>query len=199
MSFCIYLTHPQVAIDPDIPVPDWGLSDLGHQRARQAAALSWAGSVRHVISSAERKAIETATIFAEGFGLPVTTVEALHENDRSATGFLPPDEFERVADRFFAEPDHSIRGWETARAAQDRIVSAVRQCLAGIPGGEPVLFTGHGGVGTLLKCHLTGQPISRTQDQPAGGGCWYRFEKSDLTAQASNALFWEPLQVRVLP
>ncbi len=193
MSFCIYLTHPQVAIDPEVPVPDWGLSELGRTRAQMATALPWAGAIRHVISSAERKAIETANIFAESARLPVQTIETLHENDRSATGFLPPEEFEKVADQFFAEPDQSIRGWETARAAQERIVSAVRQCLAELPGAEPVLFTGHGGVGTLLKCHLTGAPISRIHDQPGGGGCWYRFDKADLMSQAANALSWEAL------
>lgn len=28
----------------------------------------------------------------------------MHENDRSATGFLPPPEFEAVANQFFANP-----------------------------------------------------------------------------------------------
>lgn len=37
------------------------------------------------------------------------------ENDRSSTGFLPPEEFEVVADAFFAQPGVSVRGWETAQ------------------------------------------------------------------------------------
>jgi hypothetical protein len=49
----------------------------------------------------------------------------MHENDRSATGFLPPDEFETVANRLFAEPLVSIRGWERAIDAQLRIVREV--------------------------------------------------------------------------
>ena len=27
-----YLTHPQVQIDPDVPVPQWGLSPVGRAR-----------------------------------------------------------------------------------------------------------------------------------------------------------------------
>jgi broad specificity phosphatase PhoE len=189
MGFCIYLTHPEVAIDPNVPVPDWGLSDIGRERAAKAAALPWAGEIRHVVSSGERKAVETAEIFAAPFGLNPLAIEAMHENDRSATGFLPPDEFERVADAFFADPDASIRGWERASHAQYRIVEAIRTVLQDIPEPEPVLFSGHGGVGTLLKCHLMGVPISRVHDQ-AGGGHWYRFAKNDIDACCASKLDW---------
>jgi len=189
MSFCIYLTHPEVQIDPAVPVPDWGLSDLGTKRSQAAADLEWAADIRHVVSSAERKAIETAEIFAERHGLSVSTVVATHENDRSATGFVPPEEFEDLANAFFAKPDQSIQGWERAMDAQARIVAAIKEFLAGIDPGEPVLFCGHGGVGTLLKCHLMGTPISRQHDQQ-GGGHWYRFDPSDLTACASGPLDW---------
>jgi broad specificity phosphatase PhoE len=85
------------------------------------------------------------------------------ENDRSATGFLPPSEFEATADRFFAEPDWSVRGWETARAAQARIVAAVRTALLDISGDA--LFVEHGGVGTLLYCALRRVEIDRRYDQ----------------------------------
>lgn len=189
MGFCVYLTHPEVAIDPKVPVPDWGLSDIGRQRAAKAASLPWARDIRHVISSRERKAVETAEIFAETLCLTPTPIEAMHENDRSATGFLPPDEFEKVADAFFSDPDKSIRGWERARDAQRRIVEAVRSVLSDIPDAQPVLLTGHGGVGTLLKCHLMGVPISRVHDQ-TGGGHWYRFAKSDLEACGATGLDW---------
>lgn len=64
-----------------------------------------------VWSSAEAKAIEAAGILAARLGVGVNVDEDLGENDRTATGFLPPDEFETVVDAFFAEPEKSIRGW----------------------------------------------------------------------------------------
>lgn len=189
MSFCVYLTHPEVAIDPEVPVPDWGLSDLGRSRAELAVRLPWAPVICHVVASGERKAIETAEIFASAFDLPVRTIDALHENDRSSTGFLPPDEFERMADAFFADPQSSVQGWEPAAAAQNRIVEAVQAVLASVPDDDPVLFSGHGGVGTLLKCHLLNTPISRAYDQ-TGGGHWYLFTKQQLAEQSAEALDW---------
>jgi len=74
----------------------------------------WIGSIRRIVSSGERKAIETAEILAKHLRLAVEVRERMHENDRSATGFLSPPEFEAVADRFFADPHVSIRGWERA-------------------------------------------------------------------------------------
>jgi broad specificity phosphatase PhoE len=189
MTWCIYLTHPEVNIDPAIPVPQWGLSPIGRERAAKATELPYAQEIGAVVSSGETKAIETARFFTEKLGLTLQTREDLHENDRSATGFLPPDEFEEVANSFFAEPQASIRGWERAVDAQTRIVSGIADTLSGTDANIPVLFTGHGAAGTLLMCHLMGCPISRTHDQKRGG-CWYRFEKDWLATQAGRNLSW---------
>lgn len=176
----VYLTHPQVAIDPEIPVPDWGLSETGRARVQSLAGKPWVASVGRIVSSAERKAVETAEILAPTAGCQVEIVEEMGENDRSATGFLAPPDFEAAADRFFAEPEASFRGWERAVDAQARIVAAVGRALETHDPSVPVLFVGHGGVGTLLKCHLGARPIARTEDQgPGGGGMVFGFSLVD--------------------
>src|SRR5690606_6532704 len=101
-------------------------------------------------------------------------------------------DFERLVDRFFGHPEISAEGWETARAAQARIVAAVGGILAGADGGS-VIFCGHGGVGTLLKCHLAGRPIARREDQremgnPGGGNCFgFTFDPPGLLTD------WQPM------
>ena len=121
----LFLTHPQVAIDPAIPVPEWTLSQLGAERMARFAASPVLARVTAIYSSGERKAVDTARILSERTGVPFSVVAALHENDRSATGYLPPEQFEAVADRFFAEPETSVLGWERAVDAQARIVACV--------------------------------------------------------------------------
>jgi broad specificity phosphatase PhoE len=171
----LYLSHPQVVVDPAIAVPDWRLAENGRARARAAAERSWLRNVRRIVASTERKAVETASILAEASGLTVEIRPGLHENDRSATGFLPPPLFEAAADRFFAEPARAVDGWERAIDAQTRIVAAVAAVLA--EADLPTLFVGHGGVGTLLWCHCRSVPISRSHDQPPnGGGNIYAFD-----------------------
>ncbi|GGF76843.1 phosphoglycerate mutase [Azorhizobium oxalatiphilum] len=188
MTPFLYVSHPQVQVDPAVPVPDWGLSPLGRARAGALAGEPWLMVYGRVISSTEEKAKETAGILATALGLPVEVRDDLHENDRSATGYLPEAEFQQVADAFFANPHTSVRGWERAQDAQDRIVAGVMLALAEAP-RTPTLFVGHGGVGTLLLCHLAGYAISRVHDQPpVGGGCWFRQTATETPDR------WRPLE-----
>ena len=185
-----YLSHPQVVIEPSKEIRKWSLNDVGKSRVISLAKSGALIGTRVVISSAETKAIETANPLAEALGCKVEIREKMHENDRSATGFLPPDEFETVANQFFAHPENNVRGWESAVAAQSRIVTEVRECLRLHPDGD-ILLVGHGGVGTLLLCHLLRLPISREYDQGlGGGGCFFEFN----SLQSKPKSRWQPLE-----
>ncbi len=176
----IYLTHPQVRIDAAVPVPLWGLSDIGRARAEAFVERKLVPGGAVVFSSREAKAMELADIIARATGTPVLLDHAMGENDRSSTGFLPPSLFEDHADRFFASPYESIEGWEKAVDAQSRIVGSVRMALGSVPGDAQVIFCGHGAVGTLLKCHVAGRRIDRSEDQSRkgdpGGGNGFMFD-----------------------
>jgi broad specificity phosphatase PhoE len=197
MPDVLFVTHPDVAIDPNIPVPEWTLSDRGRERMRVFATTRVARAVRSVVSSTERKAIEGAELLAEGVGAAAPHVfKDLGENDRSATGYLPRTEFEATADRFFAFPEESVRGWERAADAQSRVVSVVRRILAESDLAAPIAIVAHGGVGTLLLCHLLGEPISRKNEQPGGaGGNYLRFERA--TWKLVHA--WRPIEDADVP
>lgn len=169
LATIFYLSHPEVTIDPAVPVPDWGLSAVGRARLLAVRGAAWLGACRRIVTSAERKAVETADLIAEATGAAVEVRPAMHENDRSATGFLPPERFARVAERFFALPERSVRGWERAVDAQARIVAEVEAVLAGHDPRAPLLLVGHGAVGTLLYCRLAGLAIDQGFDQQQGG------------------------------
>lgn len=189
----IYITHPEVNIDPAVAVPRWGLAPRGSARAAAFAARDILPRGGPIFASTEQKAVELARIVARVTNSVICQIEALGENDRSATGYLAAQDFERLVDRFFDSPDVSAQGWETARAAQSRIVKAVGGILAG-SGDKPVIFCGHGGVGTLLKCHLGGRPIARREDQremgnPGGGNCFvFTFDPPGLLTD------WQPME-----
>ncbi len=145
MRYLRYLTHPQVRIDPSVPVPLWGLSDVGRERVETTKKVSPFDRTRVIISSLETKALETAAILADHWTVPIIVKETAHENDRSATGFMPPPEFEKMADAFFAQPEKSIRGWERAVDAQTRIVRVAMDALTA-QNQDDILMVGHGGV-----------------------------------------------------
>ena len=180
MSRVFFITHPDVAIDPSVPVADWPLNERGRSRMYAMTACAWARGVHGIFASSERKARDAAQILADGLGLNGYSVIAnLGENDRSATGFLAKDEFEATVDAFFAQPLQSIRGWEPAADAQARIVRAVELAVSQTLEHVDTAIVGHGGTGTLLYCHLAGVAIDRRYDQPAtNGGNWFAFDRA---------------------
>ena len=126
------------------------------------------------------KARGAAEIVAARLGLPVACDPALGENDRSSTGYIAPPEFWDVVAAFFRSPTESVRGWERAVDAQDRIVGAVFRVARASPPG-PVLVVAHGGVGCLLAAHLQGVAIGE-EDRPGhpGGGCYIVLDREPL-------------------
>jgi broad specificity phosphatase PhoE len=176
---CSFITHPEVIIDPAVRIEDWALSSAGRARAARLAHV--VPRCARVVSSSELKARETAGILAEEWGVDASVDRELGEMDRSATGYLPPHEFEPTVDAFFARPHESVRGWERAIDAQRRIERAVRR-QADLTPGDTIAFVAHGGVGGLLLAGLDRAPISRDYDQP-GMGSYFLFD-----AHAQRAL-----------
>lgn len=172
-----YITHPDVVIDPNVPVPQWPLSDVGLARMEKALRLPFVGKLEAVYCSMEQKARDGAGILGAHLDLKPVARADLGENDRSSTGFLPQEEFLIHRDAFFGAPDESVAGWETARAAQSRVVKAVRAIVSEEGYDKQVVIVGHGGVGALLLTSLMDVQISLNQEQPgSSGGNWFSFD-----------------------
>ncbi len=187
----LFLTHPEVQIDTDVPVVEWGLTERGRDRARALAGrLAGVGAV---VSSPEVKAEQAARVIAEPLGLPVTLVGGLAEVDRAATGYLAEPDFWANYQEFLERPTHSARGWETAVDAQLRIVATVEGLLDQYDDRESVggdlLIMSHGGVGALLLAQYLGTPIQRLADQPGQGSYFV------VDAAARSVLSgWQPYE-----
>lgn len=173
MGYALYITHPEVILDPAIPSTRWQLSPQGRARADAFSRSRALAPVRLLIASAETKTMETAELLATS-GAELLTGHNFHENDRSSTGVVSAERLEALMDALYAEPDISPAGWETAAASRARVVRAVSEAIAAHGDRAPLAFIGHGTVGTLLKCHLAGRPATRDEDQrrmahPGGG------------------------------
>lgn len=176
MKKAYFITHPDVVIDPAVPVPRWPLSQRGRARMEKLLSQPWIGNIEAIYCSTEQKAIDGAAILARLLSLDYSTLKTLGEIDRSSTGYLPADEFRATIEQFFAHPDESVRGWETARRAQQRITDAVEAIVQTDKGKGNVAIVSHGGVGALYLCHLKGSPIGEERQPGASGGCFYCFE-----------------------
>lgn len=177
--YALYISHAQVEIDPNVPVPNWSLSARGRERTKGFAEAVLVKGLKRIVTSDETKARETAAIIGAALGIEPEVAEGLGEIDRSVPGYVPAERFEELANLCFAKPEESAEGWERAIDAQKRIVEAVNRVLAGHDPNAPIGIVGHGGVGTLLKSHLAHRAISRAGDQPLGGGNAYMIRLSD--------------------
>lgn len=177
-------------ISSTVPVTEWTLSEVGRKRMQAALNQPWIQSLDTLYSSTEVKAIEGAEILSTHLGLPFEKIKDLGENDRSSTGYLPSSEFEIVADEFFARPGESIRGWESAEHAQERVANALNSIEAKCKTNSTIAIVSHGAVGALLLCRLGGWKISRKYDQPGtGGGNYYLFNTKNFEIIHS----WKPI------
>ncbi len=190
MTKIYFISHPEVVIDPAKPVPSWNLSERGIERMRSFASQPELQSITSIWSSTEAKAIEAAEILADILRVSPLTDSRFNEIDRSATGFLPAEQHETVADQFFSAPEASIHGWERAIDVQQRIVEGF-EAVKSFPASGDIAIVGHGGAGTLLLCFLAGRPISRQYDQPFQGHYWcYSCEDKSVLHH------WKPIAPR---
>jgi len=83
-----FITHPDVVIDPAVPVPQWPLSPRGRSRMQRLLSQDWLRQVEAIYCSTEQKAVDGALILSEATGIPFHQVSALGENDRVASGYL---------------------------------------------------------------------------------------------------------------
>jgi broad specificity phosphatase PhoE len=182
MASLIFLTHPEVVIDPDQPITEWPLNPIGRTRMERFVDLLVGRNVTAIHASTERKATDGAAIVAERLNLPYATHENLGENDRSSTGFIAPPEFWEVVREFFGRPHESIRGWERAIDAQTRIVNAVSDVLRQDETSGDIVIVSHGAVGCLLTAHLQKVEIGReSRPQHPGGGCFIVIDRDAFT------------------
>ena len=54
MTSVFFITHPEVVVDPLIPVPHWKLSPRGVARIRLMLEQDWVADIGHIVASEER-------------------------------------------------------------------------------------------------------------------------------------------------
>ena len=158
MSLAKYLMlvkHSLPDVLEDVPAREWHLSEEGRVRARGLAGKLIRFQPEIIISSVEPKARETASIFAENFGLEFHEVEGLHEHERTGSSYFPKDDFQNLVREFFDKPTELIFGNETANSALARFRQAVDFVLNSYSGKNIVIVT-HGTVISLYVSWLTG-------------------------------------------
>jgi hypothetical protein len=166
MAIAYFITHPEVAIDPSVPVPDWPLSSRSIRHMALLLSQPW------VRVGGPSSAVPSERLWRRrGFWLTISPSRALSSIALARMIGLRLGICRRWNSRAWQRSSlHARRracaGWERAVDAQRRIVEAVDRAISMAPAEGDMAIISHGGVGALLLCHLKGVPISRAEDQP---------------------------------
>ncbi len=149
----ILVRHSLPEIVPSLPAYEWRLSKAGRRRCQALADRLATYHPDVIVTSVERKAIETGQIVADLLGKPVEMVQGLQEHDRSNVGWLGGEQFEAAVADFFRKPDELILGRETANQASQRFAAAIEGVQAVYPLHTVVAVT-HGTVLSLFVARV---------------------------------------------
>jgi broad specificity phosphatase PhoE len=163
----ILLRHAESA-NPDVfhgAESDVGLSPRGHRQAALIAPMiaDWKPAV--LVSSAMRRAVDTATPIASACGVPLRQEPDLHERRVGTLSGSPTADREglwpQTLSRWVAgETGHAPEGAESFDAIRDRVVPVWNR-LTGEYAGQKVVIVAHGIVcRVLLLTQVKGLAVS---------------------------------------
>ena len=124
------------------------LTDRGREQAERLAAWLALESVDVVLSSPQRRAVETATPVARAHGLEVQIVDGLVEYDVQSDSYIPMEELRATKDPQLTamyEGRWEEFGGENTAAFRARVAATLDEVVAAHP-GRRVVAVCHGGV-----------------------------------------------------
>lgn len=151
MTQLVLIRHSAVVVDAATPPAEWRMSDEGRRRCRALASALRMHELDLLVSSEERKAVETAQDVAKRLRIETRPAPDLDEHRRP---FIEtPAEFERLMGRFFSEPDARVFGQESAHEALARFSAGIDAVVAA-EAGRNVGIVSHGAVIALYAAPM---------------------------------------------
>lgn len=147
---------------------DVGLTVRGGRQSRAAAAALAGAPVAAVLTSDQRRCLETADVVAARHGLAVRPEPALREQAHGCWEGRPAAVYGPLLAA--AGPDWAPPGGETARSLHGRVAVLVRRMLREpLPDGDVVVVT-HGETLRALLAVLAGHPPEAMPRELPGNG-----------------------------
>jgi broad specificity phosphatase PhoE len=133
------------------------LSEVGWQQARRLPKALDRHSIRRVVSSPQRRALQTAAPVADALGLDVEIDDRLAEYDRDLAHYVP---IEQIRIEYPEEWDRLAAGHLPSGVDEDafvkRVFDAVDDVVAGGDHDDTVAMFGHGGVINVILHRILG-------------------------------------------
>jgi broad specificity phosphatase PhoE len=172
MSKLIYITHPEVTVDPEVPIDQWELSEEGFDSVERLLEWDLFDEVDYVYTSEEKKAYTVAEQIKRKCGIDYAKIKDLGEMDRSSTGVISPKEkYMEAVKSAYENPASGINGWESHLAVMLRNAKVIEE-LAKNHKDKTIMIVGHGGAGTTIKCFIK-KILPNFSEDPQETGCYF--------------------------
>ena len=151
----IFVRHAHTEINDKIPVSKWNLSTKGKFQSEMLAKKSQFLKADVLISSDEKKAIDTLKPIAKKLTKGITSYRELNELMRDRGGFLSKESLSFVRKYAFKNPDKSKNHWEKASNALSRFSEKIDEIDMAYE-NRTIIVVAHGIVLNLYFANLQG-------------------------------------------
>jgi len=158
MNRVLLVRHAEPDIDVAVPAEEWSLTARGVESTSRLATILADLAPTVIVTSPERKAVETGRVIAGSLGLPLEQDASFSEHGASPLKFMTDyAEFRELVKRHFAEPDRIVMRDESSRDAGERFGRGIRQLeqQSTSPADVPVIVS-HGRIMASWLAGLTG-------------------------------------------
>jgi broad specificity phosphatase PhoE len=121
----VFIRHSKSLVNPDIPIPTWGLSEEGVTLAKKLNELIQIKTLDVIYASLQTKAIETAVLVTKNTGIPIKTDNRLTETTSFTNKFVNLEQLEQNTKNYYSNPKISINNGETLEEALNRFNTAI--------------------------------------------------------------------------
>ena len=144
--------EPGEGSDPD-------LAALGRDQARRLPAALARFPITRLVSSPQRRAVQTAQPVSEALKLPLQIDERLAEYDRGMSHYMPLEEVrEQRPDDWNRMAAGQLPGSVDTDAFRARVLAGLRDVIAGVDHDDTVAVFTHGGVINVVLHDVLGTP-----------------------------------------
>jgi probable phosphoglycerate mutase len=144
--------EPGEGSDPD-------LAALGREQVRRLPAALARFPITRLLSSPQRRAVQTAQPVSESMKLPLQIDERLAEYDRGMSHYMPLEEVrEQRPDDWNRMAAGQLPGSVDTDAFRARVLAGLRDVIAGVDHDDTVAVFTHGGVINVVLHDVLGTP-----------------------------------------
>jgi len=125
----VLIRHSKSLVNPDIPIPTWGLSDEGIILAKKINELTQIKTLDVIYSSLQTKALETAVLATKNIGIPIKTDVRLTETTSFTNKFVNLEQLQKNTKKYYSGKQISINNGETSEEALARFNASINDIV----------------------------------------------------------------------